>query len=403
MNYTDVDDKTIKGSIAQKVPLGEYTAKYIKAFREDLNSMRIEPASIYCPATEHIKEMVQLIQKLLDKGVAYRGEDGCIYYSIKKFPNYGKLAGIDVKKLKEGARVKQDEYEKEGVGDFALWKAWDENDGSVYWETSLGKGRPGWHIECSAMSAKYLGETFDIHTGGVDNKFPHHENEIAQSEAASGKKFVNYWLHCAHLMVNGEKMSKSKGNFFTLRDIISKGYNKNAVRYTLINSQYRQPLNFTFDSLKDSEKALQGLQNTIERLQSTKNEIKSDSIKIFTDEALEGFTKAMDDDLNVPEAMKYVFEFSRKINKMLDENAAGKSAAKEALDFFKKIDTVMAVLDFEEKFFEVSEEQQKMIEERTAAKKEKNFAKADELRKKLLEEGILLVDNKDGTTTAKSA
>jgi len=403
MNYTDIDDKTIKGSIQEKISLHEYTSKYIKAFLEDIKSMNIQPATIYCPATQHIKEMVALIQKLLDKGIAYKGEDGCIYYSIKKFKEYGKLSGIDTQKLKEGARIKQDEYEKEGVGDFALWKAWDENDGPVYWDTTLGKGRPGWHIECSAMSLKYLGETFDIHTGGIDNKFPHHENEIAQSEAVTGKKFVNYWLHCAHLMVDGEKMSKSKGNFYTPRELVEKGYSTNAIRYTLINSQYRQPLNFTLESLKDSEKALKGIQNTIERLQDISSEKENDSVEIFVEEALNGFTNAMDNDLNFPEAIKYVFDFTRKINKTLDENSIGKKGANQALEFFKKINQVIAVLDFEEKFFETSEEQQELIAQRIIAKKEKNYAKADEIRKKLLEQGIILIDNKDGTTIAKPA
>ncbi|MFA5126282.1 MAG: cysteine--tRNA ligase, partial [archaeon] len=256
MNFTDVDDKTIKASIQNKMALSEYTDVYKKAFQADSKLLNLLPAEIYCPATEHIPEMVSLVKKLLDKGVAYRGEDGCIYFSIKKFPAYGKLAGINVKKLKAGARIKQDEYEKEGVGDFALWKAWDENDGPVFWETELGKGRPGWHIECSAMSMKYLGEHFDIHTGGVDNKFPHHENEIAQSEAATGKKFVNYWMHTAHLMVEGKKMSKSLGNFFTLRDLLDKGFKPMAIRYVFLNTHYRQPLNFTFESVKDAQKTL---------------------------------------------------------------------------------------------------------------------------------------------------
>jgi cysteinyl-tRNA synthetase len=401
MNITDIDDKTIKGAIENKVPLSEFTDKFKKGFYEDIKTLNILPADIYCPATEHIPEMVNLIQKLLDKGVAYKGEDDCIYYSIKKFPNYGKLAGIDPTKLKAGARIKQDEYEKEGVGDFALWKAWDENDGPVYWETSLGKGRPGWHIECSAMSVKYLGEHFDMHTGGIDNKFPHHENEIAQTEAATGKKFVNYWMHTAHLMVEGQKMSKSLGNFFTLRDLIAKGLKPMAIRYTFINTNYRQQLNFTFESVNDAQKTLDGLQNFIDRLRAIKETKENDSVKVFVDSALDGFTTAMDNDLNVPEAMKYVFDFVKKVNKLIDETAVGVNGARESIDFLKRIDSVLGVLDFSEKFFEISEEQQKLVDERIQAKKDKNWARADEIRNLLKSQGIELVDNKDGTSVAK--
>jgi len=402
MNYTDVDDKTIKGSIEQKIPLFEYTEKYRLAFHEDLDKLNIKPATIYCAATKHIKEMVELVQKLLDKGIAYKGEDGSIYYSIKKFPEYGKLAGINVEKLKSGARIKQDEYEKEGVGDFALWKAWDENDGPVFWETQLGKGRPGWHIECSAMSTKYLGETIDIHTGGVDNKFPHHENEIAQIEPVTGKQFVKYWMHCAHLMVEGEKMSKSKGNFYTLRDLVEKEKMKPlAIRYTLLNSQYGQPINFTHESVRDSEKTIEGLQNFIERVREIKNTNENSEVSKIIEESKVGFDNAMDDNLNTPEATKYIFEFVRKINKLIDTNEIGQNNAKEIINYLKKINEVLGVLDFTEKFFEVTEEVQKLIDERTNAKKEKNWARADEIRNTLLEQGIILVDNKDGTTTPK--
>ncbi len=402
MNYTDVDDKTIKGSIEQKIPLAEYTEKYRIAFHKDLDTLNIKPATIYCPATKHIKEMVELIQKLLDKEIAYKGEDGSIYYSIKKFPEYGKLAGIDVKKLKAGARIKQDEYEKEGVGDFALWKAWDENDGTVFWETQLGKGRPGWHIECSAMSTKYLGNTIDIHTGGVDNKFPHHENEIAQIEPVTGKQFVKYWLHCAHLMVEGEKMSKSKGNFYTLKDLIeNEKMQPLAIRYTLINSQYGQPINFTHESVRDSEKTIQGLQNFIERVREVKNNNENAEVKILIENSKNGFDNALDDNLNMPEATKHIFEFVRKINKLIDTNEIGQNNAKEVINYLKKINDVLGVLDFTEKFFEITEEQQKLIDERTNAKKEKNWVRADQIRNTLLEQGIILVDNKDGTTTPK--
>jgi len=224
MNITDVDDKTIAGSRAKKVSLSEYTKKYIDAFFDDLDTLNIERADFYPEATTHIKEMVELVKKLLDKGFAYRS-DGDIYFKLSSFKDYGKLSKMKLENLKIGARVGKDEYEKEEASDFALWKGWDEKDGDVFWETEIGKGRPGWHIECSAMSMKYLGEHFDIHTGGIDNMFPHHENEIAQSESATGKKFVNFWLHSLHLIVEGKKMSKSLGNIYTLRDILEKGYN----------------------------------------------------------------------------------------------------------------------------------------------------------------------------------
>jgi len=402
MNFTDVDDKTIKGAILNKETLLEFTEKYKKAFLEDVKALNILPAEIYCSAVEHIPEMVTLVQKLLDKGYAYKGEDNCVYFSIKKFPNYGKLAGIDVKKLKDGARIKQDEYEKEGIGDFALWKAWDENDGPIFWETKLGKGRPGWHIECSAMSMKYLGESFDLHTGGIDNKFPHHENEIAQSEAATGKKFVKYWMHTEHLLVDGKKMSKSLGNFYTVRDLTQKGLKPMAIRYTFLNTNYRQQLNFSIESVKDAQKTLDGLQNFISRLREVKSEKNDDTIKVLTDEALNGFTEAMDNDLNVPEAVTYIFDFVKKINKMIDEESIGKKSAQEALEFMKKIDSALGILNFTEKYFELTEEQQKMIEERTEAKKKKDWKKADEIRNTLLSEGIVLIDNKDGTVTTKA-
>ncbi|MDD3083644.1 MAG: cysteine--tRNA ligase [Candidatus ainarchaeum sp.] len=401
MNLTDIDDKTIKGSIEEKIPLNEFTEKYKKAFFEDIKILNILPADIYPEATEHIKEMIELIKELLKKGFAYKSEDNSIYFSIKKFNNYGKLAGINVNKLKEGARIKKDEYEKEGVGDFVLWKAWDEEDGTVYWETSLGKGRPGWHIECSAMSTKYLGKTFDLHTGGIDNKFPHHENEIAQSEAATGKKFVNYWLHCEHLMIEGKKMSKSLGNFYSLRDLLEKNLNPIAIRYTLINSHYRQPLNFTFESVKNSEKTIQGLQRFIERLLEIKEEKENDSVEIFTKEALENFEKAMSNDLNVPEATKHLFEFARKINKLIDENSIGINSKKEVINFLKKIDSVLGIMDFKEKFFELNEEQKKLVKNREEARKNKNWALADEIRDQLKKQGIEIIDKKNGSTTTK--
>ncbi len=406
MNLTDVDDKTIKGSIQEKIPLSEYTDKYKKAFFEDIKTLNILPANIYPSATEHIKEMVTLIEKLLDKGIAYRGEDNCIYYSIKKFPGYGKLSGVNIKKLRAGARIKQDEYEKAGVGDFALWKAWDENDGTIFWETKLGKGRPGWHIECSAMSMKYLGESFDLHTGGIDNKFPHHENEIAQSEAGTGKQFVKYWMHCEHLMVEGKKMSKSLGNFFTLRDLLDKKLSPNAIRYVLINSHYRQPLNFTIGAVTDAQKTILGIQNFIDRMKTIKQSKEKnpvgDTVDNIIASAKSGFVKSMDNDLNVPEAMSYFFDFIKRINKLVDGNALDKKESEKVIDFVKKINEVLGIIDFSDKFFELNDEQKKLINERNKAREEKNWAKSDEIRNKLKALGVELIDNKDGTTSTKN-
>ncbi len=255
MNLTDVDDKTIRGANAAGVPLTDFTKTYKEAFFADLKKLNILPADIYPAATDHITEMINLVSKLIEKGIAYKSEDGSVYFNVRAFPGYGKLAHIDFDNQRTGARCAADEYDKENVGDFALWKAWEDSDGPVGWDSPWGRGRPGWHIECSAMSMKYLGETFDLHTGGIDNLFPHHENEIAQAEAATGKPFVRTWMHCAHLKVNGEKMSKSAGNFFTLRDLIEKGFSGREIRYVLINAHYRQGLNFAFTALEDARKS----------------------------------------------------------------------------------------------------------------------------------------------------
>ena len=268
MNLTDIDDKTIKGSQTQKVPLRQFTEFYVKAFFEDIKALNIQPADVYPKATDHIPEMVALIKTLMAKGIAYKGEDGSIYYAISKFPDYGKLSKIKPAELKAGARVSQDEYTKEEAQDFAVWKAWTLEDGDVFWETELGKGRPGWHIECTAMSLRYLGETLDIHAGGVDLIFPHHENEIAQSESLTGKLFSRFWLHAEFLMVEGQKMSKSLGNYYTLRDLVAKGHAPEAIRYLLASVPYRKSLNFTMDGLKAAAVAIDRLRNFKLRLET---------------------------------------------------------------------------------------------------------------------------------------
>ncbi|MGE5344890.1 MAG: cysteine--tRNA ligase, partial [Acidithiobacillales bacterium] len=266
MNLTDIDDKTIRGAIAAGLPLRDFTAPHVTSFFTDIETLNVVPASLYPRATDHIPEMVELVGKLASRGHTYES-DGSVWYRISTFPAYGRLSGIDLSAVRRGARVAEDEYGKEDVRDFALWKAAKEGEPeSALWRTELGNGRPGWHLECSAMSMKYLGETFDIHTGAVDNIFPHHENEIAQSEGATGKRFVNAWLHAEHLLVDGEKMAKSKGNFFTLPDVLARGYSARAVRYLLLSVPYRQKLNFTFDGLRAAASAVERLDSLERRL-----------------------------------------------------------------------------------------------------------------------------------------
>ncbi len=400
MNLTDVDDKTIKGSMEQGVSLSEYTQKYKKAFFEDLEKLNIEKAEYYPAATEHIPEMVELIKKLLEKGYAYKGEDNTIYYSISKFKDYGKLSHFKIKKLIAGKRVKQDEYEKKQLSDFALWKAWDENDGIVFWETELGKGRPGWHIECSAMSMKYLGESFDVHTGGIDNMFPHHENEIAQSEAATGKRFVKYWLHCKHLVVEGKKMSKSLGNFFTLRDL--QQYNPIAIRLVLLSSHYRKQLDFSKKGIETAEKKIDRLNELIAKLSETKESgTGSKNAEKETKKFLAGFEKAMDSDLNVSKAMAALFGFAKKANAMIGKKQLSETDAKKMLEALKRADSVFGIMRFEQKKEELPTELLGLIEKREQLRKEKKFAEADAIRQQLREKGIELLDTPDGARWKK--
>jgi len=400
MNITDVEDKIIKACNEQKIGLKEFTAKYTNAFFEDLKTLNIEPAEVYPRATETIPEMVAIIKTLMQKGYAYRGDDGTIYYSIAKFKDYGKLAHIEVSSLKAGARVKQDEYEKENVQDFALWKAWDANDGDVFWETELGKGRPGWHIECSAMSIKNLGETFDIHTGGVDNIFPHHQNEIAQSEGATGKRFVNYWMHSEHLLVDNKKMSKSLGNFFTLRDILAKGYNTRGLRYILLSSPYRQKLNFTFGALDAAENTVSGLVDFVGKLECLKSGAEDNKkISASAKKASEKFRKAMEDDLDTPNALQAMFDIVSATNKAIEEKKLSNANAAEVLAAMIEFDKVLGVLA-EEKLA-LTDAQKALVEKRQMARKSKDWKTADEIRKQLEAQGIILEDAEGGQVRVK--
>ncbi|MBO7206271.1 MAG: cysteine--tRNA ligase, partial [Kiritimatiellae bacterium] len=320
-------------------------------------------------------------------------EDGSVYFNVRKFPGYGKLAHIDFDNQRTGARCASDEYDKENVGDFALWKAGEESDGPVGWDSPWGKGRPGWHIECSAMSMKYLGETFDLHTGGIDNLFPHHENEIAQAEAATGKPFVTTWMHCAHLKVNGEKMSKSLGNFFTLRDLIEKGWSGREIRYVLVNAHYRQGLNFAFSALEDARKSLERIDRAVDALQAR---IEPDAeTPEFARKAIEDFTAAVNDDLNIPKAFAALFELVR------ETNASG-TTAQGVLDAFRRMDEVLGVIFFGKKEAEeIPAEIAALLEKRAAARASKNWAESDRLRDEIAAKGWLVKDSKEGQSCTK--
>ena len=387
MNLTDVDDKTIRGANAAGVPLTDYTKTYKDAFFADLAKLNIQPAEVYPAATDHIPEMIDLVSKLMEKGIAYKSEDGSVYFSVRKFPGYGKLAHIDFDHQQTGARCAADEYDKENVGDFALWKAWEESDGPVGWDSPWGRGRPGWHIECSAMSMKYLGATFDLHTGGIDNLFPHHENEIAQAEAATGQEFVKTWMHCAHLRVNGEKMSKSAGNFFTLRDLIEKGYTGREIRYVLVNAHYRQGLNFAFSALDDARRSLARIDTCVAT--ATEGESPDWAMKHLDD-----FTAAVNDDLNMPKAFAALFGLVR------ETNAHGGGPV---LSVFRRMDEVLGLIFFGNAAKgEIPAEIQALLDKRAEARKARNWAESDRLRDEIAAAGWTVKDSREGQSVTRN-
>lgn len=404
MNLTDVDDKTIKGAIAKNVTLDQFTQPYKDAFFEDLKTLNIEPAEHYPAATDYIDEMIGMIQKLIDNGVAYKGGDGSVYYAISKFPRYGCLSHLNLDELQAGAseRVAADEYEKDHIADFVLWKAYDpERDGKIFWESPFGPGRPGWHLECSAMAMKILGDTIDIHVGGVDNMFPHHENEIAQSEACSGHKFVNLWMHSEHLIVDNKKMSKSLGNFYTLRDLLNKGFTGKQVRYLLLQTHYKTQLNFTFTGLDAVKVSLQRLQDFILRLQEIKSGESAGKAHPAIERAYNAFSSALADDLNISMALAALFELVREINALCDEQKISPNEAQAVLGLLKQFNEVLGLLSFEEPAAEVPQELEEALAKRIEARQKKDWALADHLRDFITSRGYVIEDTPQGARLKK--
>ncbi len=396
MNLTDVDDKTIRGCREAGIPLTAFTARFKQAFFEDLDALRIKRANHFPEATDpaHIARMIAMISQLEQQGQAYLADDGSVYFRIARFKNYGRLAHLNLDELRPSGRIKSDEFEKESRGDFALWKAWDEQDGDVAWESPWGRGRPGWHIECSAMAGAILGDQLDIHCGGVDNIFPHHEAEIAQTECCTGKPFVQYWLHCAHLMVDGQKMSKSLGNFYTLRDLLSKGYSGREVRYALLTVNYRLPLNFTLSGLDAARSALARIDALVERLERESAVVEGAAPRSTTTATplVEGFFECLDDDLNISGAMGCLFDWLRETNRLLDTERNPIHAA-TALAEWRRLN---AVLQLQNERASVPTEILTLVEQRNAARAAKNWAESDRLRDAIAQLGWTVKDSKEG-------
>ena len=395
MNITDIEDKIIRHAAAAKQTIYEYTAQYATAFLEDTDTLRLQRPEHLVKATDHVNEMVEAIQKLEQRGFTYLS-DGSVYYRISKFPEYGKLSHNDFSGIRAGARVDVDEYDKADARDFVLWKA--KKDDEPSWDTPIGDGRPGWHIECSVMAMKYLGETLDIHTGGVDLTFPHHENEIAQSEAITGKPFARFWLHAEHLSIEAQKMSKSLGNFYTLRDLLGMGYAPEVVRYLLESVPYRKKLNFTMDGLKAAATSIERLRNYKLRLETDKFAPgTNDKFIERTAAARRAFDEALDDDLNTAEALAAAFEYTRDTNTAMDSGEFLAGNAISALEFLAHFDSIFDVLKPTAQVGGLSDTDiDAEVERRNAAKKTRNFAEADAIRAKLLEQGVILEDTKQG-------
>jgi cysteinyl-tRNA synthetase len=421
MNITDVDDKIIRNAAAAGVPIGEYTARYEKAFFEDLEALRVERPEIISRATEHIPQMVELIQRLAKAGAAYQTEDGSWYFRLASFPEYGKLSKKDLSGMEDGARVDVDEYEKDSARDFALWKA--AKPGETSWDTPIGRGRPGWHIECSTMAMKYLGESLDLHAGGEDLIFPHHENEIAQSESVTHKTFARHWMHVRFLLVDGRKMSKSEGNFYTLRDLLLKGFKASAIRLALISVPYRHQLNFTFDGLIEATSAIERLRTFKQRLvEGSFAAGENPELQEAAKKAQADYLAALGNDLNTAEARAPIFDLLRAANSAIDQGELKAGDREAILAVLASFDAVFDVIEdrdaeFTRHALEYAEESGRLgdvapellaaqgmtdeaidalVAERTQAKKQRNFDRADQIRTELAEKGVVIEDSKDG-------
>ena len=399
MNITDVDDKTIRGAREAGTALGQFTEPFKQSFFEDLDTLRVKRANEFPAATEqkYVGRMIGMIETLVARDLAYQADDKSVYFRINKFPGYGKLAHFDLTQLQSTGRVKNDEYDKEHVGDFALWKAWDEADGDVAWESPWGRGRPGWHIECSAMATALLGDQLDIHCGGVDNIFPHHEAEIAQTEGCTGKTFVRYWMHCAHLLVEGQKMSKSLGNFYTIADVLAKGYSGREMRYALMRVNYRMPLNFTWEGMEEARESLKRIDDWSQRLAHTAGRAGPDQSAPAIPPK---FEEALDDDLNISAALGFLFESIRDTNRAMDQDQLAPGVAKAWLDWWQRVDRV---LQLQEEEAALPPDVARLAEERERARLAKDWKKSDQLRDELNALGWDVRDTKDGRKVTKRA
>ena len=396
MNITDIDDKTIRRSIEENRSLQDFTDEYVKSFHEDVATLRLLPAHEYPRATEFIPQMLEMVGQLEEKGFTYTTQDGSVFFKISEFDGYGSLAKLDPDQLRAGERVENDEYGKEEGRDFALWKGHKDSESNISWESPWGNGRPGWHLECSAMSTHYLGNHFDIHCGGVDNIFPQHENEIAQSCAATGEKFVNYWLHNEHLLVESQKMSKSEGNFYTLRQLLDKGYSPESLRYTLISTHYRQKLNFTFDKIKSSQKCVNKLRELKRRALIIDAEANGQDVEKLSTDMLNKFMEKLGDDLNISGALGELFVWVNDIFSLLDNDDVSANGAGAILATLNTIDLILCVIN-DTCDDEPSEEIDALIVARNEARANKDWSKADEIRDKLDALGVVLEDTQSGT------
>ncbi len=391
MNITDVDDKTIKKAKRDKKLFQELTSKYLAQFMDDIKFLNIIPADIYPKATDHIEEMIEMITKLQENEIAYLSEDNSVYFNLSKDKDYGRLINLNHSELKHTERVINDEYSKDNPQDFSLWKAWTDDDGDIFWDSPWGKGRPGWHIECSAMSIKYLGEYFDIHCGGVDNIFPHHENELAQSISVTSKPFVNYWIHSEHLHLKGDKMSKSKGNFFTIPDLISKGFLAEEIRFVILSAHYRTKLTFSLEQCSESRSAIQRISNLYNRLLNLSNSnLKKFKLPFeYTD-----FILALENDLDTPKALAVFFKWIRSINTKLDNyQNIDNEDINGGLEFLNIVDSIFGIL-VKDSF--IPKEIHKLAIERENFRKANDWKAADQIRDKIFQHGWIVEDGPDG-------